>query len=201
MPTERLDNESPEGHARYTVISRDPVLLVLVAKTIRDNPLTILLDELGPSDQPHTLVVSMTEQEAANLKQLFGDRLVIERDKPLTLFVRIDRYPDPVERESTTGSSSSLQDEKKANEEAGTMPQDPVPSVNRPETPARQPRPESPSTPPSTAVPPSGSTPTPPPGPTSPQGKVLGGGRRRYVIAPRRLGGIGGLQNIGLQTL
>ena len=70
----------------YLVRARQPGVLARVAAFVEADPSMTLARQLGPPDEPHTLVVSMAEQQAASLKQHFAGQLIVERDRPLTLY-------------------------------------------------------------------------------------------------------------------
>jgi hypothetical protein len=50
------------------------------------DPAINIVRRIGPSDEPHTLLASMAEAQATALKQQFAGELIIERDRPLTLY-------------------------------------------------------------------------------------------------------------------
>ena len=55
---------------------------------IEADPSHVNVRRLGPTDAPHTLVVSMNEQQVNALVDHFGDQLIVERDRPLSLYLR-----------------------------------------------------------------------------------------------------------------
>jgi hypothetical protein len=61
-------------------------VLAQVIAFIEADPAFTLVRRIGPANAPHTLVVSMTESQAAMLAQQFPDELIVERDRPLTLY-------------------------------------------------------------------------------------------------------------------
>ena len=77
---------SPGERYDYLVRAHRPALLPQVKALIVNDPSFTLLRQLGPPGEPHTLVVAMAEQDAATLQQRFPGELIVERDRPLTLF-------------------------------------------------------------------------------------------------------------------
>lgn len=80
---------SPQsGIGRYIVHSKEPGQLAEFIRNIQTEPEVELLDTLGPSGQPHTVVVSMSHEKAQALEQQsdFSKHLTIEPDRPLSLF-------------------------------------------------------------------------------------------------------------------
>jgi hypothetical protein len=82
MPQSSSTNERHD----YLIRVRAPATLAGPAAFIAADPAFTVVRQIGPPDQPHTLVVSTTEASAAALRQRFGDELIVERDRPLTLF-------------------------------------------------------------------------------------------------------------------
>lgn len=81
----------PESTSRnephdYLVRARAPATLARALQFIANNPGFTLLRQMGPPDEPHTLVVAMSEEAAALLQQHFANELIVERDRPLKLF-------------------------------------------------------------------------------------------------------------------
>lgn len=70
----------------YLIRARPPATLVRARRFIVTDPAFTLVREMGPLDEPHTLVVSTSEAGAAVLRQRFADELIVERDQPLKLF-------------------------------------------------------------------------------------------------------------------
>jgi hypothetical protein len=70
----------------YLIRARPPATLVRARTFIATDPAFTLVREMGPPDEPHTLVVSTSEEGAAVLRQRFVDELIVERDRPLKLF-------------------------------------------------------------------------------------------------------------------
>ena len=70
----------------YLVRARQPGVLARVTTHVEADPAITVLRKLGPSGEPHTLVVSMAEAQAAALEQQFSGELIVERDRPLTLY-------------------------------------------------------------------------------------------------------------------
>lgn len=74
--------------ARYMVRARDDGALVQFMRSIEGDPDITLIDSIGPQQQPHTLVVSVAHDKAAALEARVRlvPQLVLERDRPLSLF-------------------------------------------------------------------------------------------------------------------
>jgi hypothetical protein len=70
--------------AEYLVRAREPFTLAPVIAFFEAEPLNPIQRRLGPAGAPHTLVVSLTDVQAAALKERFAGRLIVERDEPLT---------------------------------------------------------------------------------------------------------------------
>jgi hypothetical protein len=70
----------------YLVRARPPTTLAGVMAFIATDPAFTLVRQMGPPDEPHTLVVSTSDEGAAALRQRFANELIVERDRPLTLF-------------------------------------------------------------------------------------------------------------------
>jgi hypothetical protein len=70
----------------YLVRARSASTLASAIAFIESDPSFTLVRRLGPHDEPHTLVVAMTEEGATLLRQRFADELIVERDRPLTAF-------------------------------------------------------------------------------------------------------------------
>lgn len=77
---------SSEGENTYLLQPREPDVLAQVRELIGADASIKVLQEIGPAGEPHTLVVAMREQQAAELKHRFAGRLIVERDRPLTLY-------------------------------------------------------------------------------------------------------------------
>lgn len=78
--------DSSETRYDYVVQARQPGVLTRAITRIEADPAITIVRRLGPSDEPHTLVASMAEAQAATLRQQFAGELIIERDRPLTLY-------------------------------------------------------------------------------------------------------------------
>lgn len=81
----------PHGSSRnelhdYLIRARPPGTCAHAMTFIAGDPDFTLVRQLGPPDEPHTLVVSMSEAGAERLRQRFGNELIVERDRPLQLF-------------------------------------------------------------------------------------------------------------------
>lgn len=70
----------------YLIRARAPAILARAATFIANDPSFTVLRQLGPPDEPHTLVISTSEEGAALLRQRFANELIVERDRPLTLY-------------------------------------------------------------------------------------------------------------------
>lgn len=70
----------------YLIRGRTPEALARAMTFIATAPAFTLVRQLGPSDQPHTLVVSTSDAAAESLRQHFAGELIVERDRPLNLF-------------------------------------------------------------------------------------------------------------------
>ena len=70
----------------YLVRARQPGVLARAITRIEAEPTITIVRRMGPPDEPHTLLASMAETQAAALKQQFAGELLIERDRPLTLY-------------------------------------------------------------------------------------------------------------------
>ena len=77
-------SSSADERHDYLVRARAPATLGSVVQFITGDPAFHLLRQMGPANEPHTLVVSTTEQGAALLRQ--RGELIVERDSPLKLF-------------------------------------------------------------------------------------------------------------------
>src|SRR6266851_254471 len=81
-----LLSNSARRTKRYLITSQDPQRLAEAIRIVKADPTMELLDEIGPANQPHTLVVGMGDEQAAALKQRFAGQLIVEQDRPVTLF-------------------------------------------------------------------------------------------------------------------
>jgi len=79
-------SSSSSGDERYDYLvrARAPATLGSVVQFIASDPAFDLRRQSGPANEPHTLVVSTTEQGAALLRQ--RSDLIVERDRPLQMF-------------------------------------------------------------------------------------------------------------------
>ncbi|MCG2583342.1 hypothetical protein [Massilia sp. TS11] len=82
-----MSDPIPPTRARYLVRSRgdNRALHELIPRL---DPTVRVIDRIGPSDDPHTLVLEMSSTSAAALgEQLKQDgRLILEPDRPLSMF-------------------------------------------------------------------------------------------------------------------
>ena len=69
---------------------------------IQGDPTLELVDTIGPAGRPHTAVVATAAQYAAAFEQRFltSPNLMIERDRPLSLFDRSADYLHRSERKT-----------------------------------------------------------------------------------------------------
>ena len=75
------------GKGRYIVRSEDTKHLADFIDESKSDPELELVDLIGPAGAPHTAVFVIPHEKAAALEQRFGkSRLIIERDRPLSLF-------------------------------------------------------------------------------------------------------------------
>ena len=70
----------------YLVRARSSATLVRVLEFVTKEPSFTLLRQLGPPEQPHTLVITTSEDGAAALRRNFANELIVERDRPLQMF-------------------------------------------------------------------------------------------------------------------
>jgi hypothetical protein len=69
---------------RYLVGNAPPHILSALAERCRIDPEIDLVNVLGPTDQPHLLVIETTAERAEQLKQ-HAPGLLVEPDAPLRL--------------------------------------------------------------------------------------------------------------------
>lgn len=70
---------------RYLIHWRDSSSLSDLVETLKADSTIQLLDEIGPTGQPHTLVALMSDGQADALRARYSGRLLVEPDRPLTL--------------------------------------------------------------------------------------------------------------------
>ena len=70
----------------YLVSALEADVLAQVIALIEADRSFKLLRRMGPVNKPHTLLVSMDEDHAALLMQRFPDQLLVERDRPLSMY-------------------------------------------------------------------------------------------------------------------
>ena len=70
----------------YLVRAHEQRVLADVIAFFEADPSHVSVRRLGPTDAPHTLVVSMNEEQVSALVRHFGDQLIVERDRPLSLY-------------------------------------------------------------------------------------------------------------------
>ena len=76
-------------HIRRIVRARgDKSTLADVLSTLANDPSLELVDTIGPAHSPHTAVVAVPADLAPSFEQRFrnSQQLMIERDRPLSLF-------------------------------------------------------------------------------------------------------------------
>jgi hypothetical protein len=74
---------------RYMVRARDENgALAEFLRSLQGDPSITLEDQIGPPGKPHTLVVSVAPEQAAQLEARVraSDQLTLEHDRPLSLF-------------------------------------------------------------------------------------------------------------------
>ena len=82
MPPSSSRNELHD----YLIRARPPATIARAMSFIASDPAFTLVRQMGPPDEPHTLVVSTSEAGAEVLRQRFANELIVERDRPLKLF-------------------------------------------------------------------------------------------------------------------
>ena len=77
----------PSARARYIIRSSDAQQLASLISTLSTDPGIEILDQIGPSSEPHTVVVAMARDKAASVEERIrsSDQLTIEPDRPLSL--------------------------------------------------------------------------------------------------------------------
>src|SRR5438094_869691 len=78
-------SNSARSTKRFLITSPDPQTVAEVTRIIEADPNVKLVDRIGPENQPHTLVVEMTDEQADALKRRFAG-LIVEQDRPVSLF-------------------------------------------------------------------------------------------------------------------
>ncbi|MEC5218051.1 hypothetical protein RCH09_003018 [Actimicrobium sp. GrIS 1.19] len=84
MPTTPPTAES----GRYLISSNDSASLAEFIRAASADPEIGVAETIGPRNQPHTVVVTLTPEKAVALEQQFrqSSPLKIEPDRPLSLF-------------------------------------------------------------------------------------------------------------------
>jgi subtilisin len=82
---------SSEDRQDYLVRSRQPRLPPDVLRSIEADPSMAIARRIGAAGEPHTLLVSMSELQAATLAQRYASELIVEPDRPLTSFASTPR--------------------------------------------------------------------------------------------------------------
>lgn len=92
--------DSSATGGRYIIRSGDSALLAALICRIQADTSIALLDVIGPSDAPHTVVVGTSPEVAAALEMQFrsSNQFTIEPDRPLSLFGAATGSADPYER-------------------------------------------------------------------------------------------------------
>jgi hypothetical protein len=86
---------------RFIVRARDEGGTVADFLTmIKNDPALELVDTIGPAERPHTAVVAVEPEQAPAFEQRFRNlqHLMIEPDRPLSLFDRMGHLTDRSER-------------------------------------------------------------------------------------------------------
>lgn len=78
-------NPGPDS-GRYLVRSDNPLQLQGFIASVGSDPRVTLVETIGPADRPHTAVLTMPHDVARTLQQRYANQLIIEPDRPLSLF-------------------------------------------------------------------------------------------------------------------
>jgi subtilisin len=177
MPAKKQPAIDPvECSQRFLVRSEEPKCLDEFINMIEDDSGALLLDEIGPLDKPHTLVVAMGQEYAAALKQRFAGRIIIEPDRPLSNFS---------DSSQAVGKKSNA-NPALAGEAEAPYREDQIEMADKNEQTTAQPGSGRSGATASTGA----ATRTAPSGISTPPGKVLGARQKQFIIAPRRAGGM-----------
>ena len=87
---------------RFIVRRRDEGALTDFLAIINNDPAIELVDTIGPEQSPHTAVVAVPPEQALSFEQRFRNlqQLMIERDRPLSLYDRTAYDLDRSERKT-----------------------------------------------------------------------------------------------------
>lgn len=85
---------------RFIVRGRGNGALTDFLAMINNDPAIELVDTIGPEQGPHTAVVAVAPEQALSFEQRVRNlqQLMIERDRPLSLFDKTAHAPDRSER-------------------------------------------------------------------------------------------------------
>jgi hypothetical protein len=82
-----MPQSTPSNSPRdYLVRVREAAVLLELVHFIEVDLQTPIARKLGPATEPHTLVVAITDDQAALLRQRFGSQVIVEPDRPLSLY-------------------------------------------------------------------------------------------------------------------
>ena len=79
-------NGSSDESPTFIVQSQAPDVLAEIVALMKSDPKMRLVREIGPPGEPHTLAIAMSEDRAAMLRERFKGRVIVERDRPLSLY-------------------------------------------------------------------------------------------------------------------
>lgn len=87
---------------RFIVRGRDEGALTDFLTMINNDPELELVDTIGPEQRPHTAVVAVAPEQALSFEQRIRNlqQLMIERDRPLSLYDTTAAGPDRSERKT-----------------------------------------------------------------------------------------------------
>lgn len=87
---------------RFIVRGRDNGALTDFLAMINNDPAIELVDTIGPEHSPHTAVVAVAPEQALSFEQRIRNlqQLMIERDRPLSLFDKAAPAPERSERKT-----------------------------------------------------------------------------------------------------
>lgn len=87
---------------RFIVRGRDNGALTDFLAMINNDPAIELVDTIGPEHSPHTAVVAVAPEQALSFEQRIRNlqQLMIERDRPLSLFDTAAPVPERSERKT-----------------------------------------------------------------------------------------------------
>jgi hypothetical protein len=82
-----------EEPSHYLVRARPPSTLAPLIAHLETNRAGTIVRRMGPAHDPHTLLISTTREQAADLAQRFAGTIIVEPDRPLSLYQ--EAQPDP----------------------------------------------------------------------------------------------------------